>query len=330
MRTKLNDKFSYNKTLLILSLLCILCACLSVVFGELAVVAVTAFLAAIFVFESKQKRIFSFVIPVIVIAINVGTILLMQSVFSVWGVVSIVSAFVIYYGYVKGAPKFDTALIVAGIIALFTVLSLLFAGMLSANEFSLEASINFYEKLYSLIREDFSKSVVEIYSQIAAETKTEPITIDEAGAILDTMVNLLIAVLAVISFFVTGLCYKLFGAILKRFAAERDALASWRFVPPAFFGHFYMVLMIAYFLLSRGDGVLAITVANLYLIFMWIYAYVGARILYLYLSEMKSKGFAIFVIGIGMLLLSSLSMQLLAIIGAFYTSRQINEASSDN
>ena len=329
MRTGINSKFSYNKTLLLLSLLCIICAGLSVFFGEIASMAVAGLLAAIFVFETGHKRIYSFVVPIILVAINVVMVSLMENIFSIWAVISILAAYVIFFGYVKKMEKFDTALIVTGIVALATVISLLIVGMISASEFSINSSIEFYTKLYSAIREGFSHTLVELYSQISQGIDTQTITVDDAASILDVIASLLIGVLVIVSFFVAGVSYKIFAAIMKKYSEHPEDLIGWRFLPPAFFGHVYLVLVVAYFLLSNGTGVLATSVTNLYLIFMWVFAYVGVKISHAYLSRVKSVGFSIFILGICLLLFSSFALQILAMIGAFSCSRRIVQTPGD-
>ncbi len=329
MKTELRNDISKNKTLLILSIWCILAGLSSFVIGEAATVFVSAILAAVFVFENGRTRTYSIIASAILIAINLVMLGVMQSVISLWSLTSILCALVISLCYKKATSVFDCSLVLTFIISAFTVISLIMVGMLAAKEFSFEAAKDYYFKLYQLFRDKISLIMVDIYAQINQSIGRGGITYEQASAVIDTVLSLMIGVLIVISFIMCGAAIKIFRSLMVRYSQSADEAKSWRFVPPAFFGHFYIILVLAHFIFSGSNGLAAITIANLYMIFMWIYAYVGAKVFYLILTQKKSKAFAVFMIILGVFLLSSLATQILAMLGAFYTSRSIPESPSD-
>ncbi len=330
MRTELRNDFSKNTTLFLLSLFCVLAGLSSFFLGEVAIIPVSALLAAIFVFETGRTRTFSIIVSAALVAINIVMVAFLQPVVSVWALTSILCALTIALCYNKGSSVFDSSLIVTAIITALFVASLIVVGMIGAGEFTVEAAKDYYFKLYHAFRQQFSELLVGLYARLDPTiTRGSTITVEEISAVIDLVLSLMLAVLIVISFGFAGLSLKLFRRVIVRYAGNPDFARSWRFVPPSFFGHFYIILVVAYFILSNSSGIVAITVANLYLIFMWIYAYVGAKILFQFLAQKKNKAFAVLMLALGLLIFSSLVIQILAMIGAFFTSRRIPEENSD-
>lgn len=330
MRTELKNEFSRNRTLFLLSLWCVLAGASSFVLGELAVIPASALLASIFVFESGHTRTCSIIVSAALVAINIVMVAVLQTVVSVWSLTTVLCALVIAICYKKGTSVFDASLIVTAVIAFFFVASLTVVGMMAAKEFTFEAAKDYYFKLYHLFQEKFSELIVNLYAQVdEAITRGASLTVEEISAVIDLALSLMIAVLVVVSFAMAGVSFKLFRNAMARYALHSEYARGWRFVPPAFFGHFYIILVLAYFILSNSTGITAIVVANVYLIFMYMYAYVGAKILYQFLAQKKSKVFAALMIALGLLTLSSLATQVLALLGAFNTTRRIPEEPSD-
>lgn len=321
MKTELKKDLSYNKTLLILSALCILSGILSVALGELAVPFVAGFCAAIFVFESGRKRVYSFVVPVALIFVGAIGLIFIGSTFLLWGILCILAAFIIYYAYTRSKSKFDFSLILTGVTSVFTVLSVLIIGMICAKSFSLEASIAFYGDLYDALRDEAAKAIVDFYSELYKDTSAA-ITLTEAGEIIDSALGAVIAVIAVVSFILCGLCFKVFTAVISKCADNKEELSDWRFEPPSFYGHFYYILIFAYFFAAYSEGIISTVIVNLYIIFMWMFAYVGYNVVLEKFAGRKRPITVFIVITLAILLLSSFVLQILAILGAVYVTRQ--------
>jgi hypothetical protein len=139
---------------------------------------------------------------------------------------------------------------------------------------------------------------------------------------IDATFNTLVSVLIVFSFAICGLCLKLFSAVMKRCLEYEDNILGWRFDPPAMYGHIFIVLMFVQFIASYGDGVFSFVITNLYLIFVWIYAYIGYRVAIYVFSNRKKPAVITAIIILLLLLFSSLALQILALLGAFSTTRR--------
>ncbi len=322
MKTELKTNLSYRKTLLILSALCILSGLFSIVLGEIAVPFVTGFCAAIFVFETGRQKLFSFVVPVILIIINLLSVLLFGAVSLFWGILSIISAYIIFYAYKKSKSKFDFSLMLTGLVSVFTILSVLVVGMICVKEFSLEASLGFYGDLYSALRDDASKIIVDFYSEINGSTANGSITLSDAGEMIDAALGTLVSVVVVFGFIIAGFCFKVFAAIISRCADNREELRSWQFVPPSFYGHFYYVLILAYFFAAYNEGVFSTVIVNLYVIFMWIFAYVGFEVVRKKLFAGRRSVTVFIILALVILLFSSFVLQILAMLGALSVTRR--------
>ena len=75
---------------------------------------------------------------------------------------------------------------------------------------------------------------------------------------------------------------------------------------------------------------MAVTVLNLYNIFMVVYAYFGFNYATYLLSLRRSRGFAYTVLIIAILVFSSLAVEILSLMGAFYaiTDRKYSDENS--
>ena len=81
----------------------------------------------------------------------------------------------------------------------------------------------------------------------------------------------------------------------------------------------YLVLVLISFFMSSGTDTLSITVANLYSIFAVVFAYSGFGYLYRILSAKRGPVFAVLILVVGTLVLSSVAITLLSVFGVIFT-----------
>jgi hypothetical protein len=68
-----------------------------------------------------------------------------------------------------------------------------------------------------------------------------------------------------------------------------------------------------------ADSVVSVAVANLYNIFMVVFAYLGFNFAVQLLSTRRSKAFAYFIIVLALLMFSSFAIEILSLMGVFFT-----------
>ena len=329
MRTELKSNLSFNKTLLILSALCILTGLFSILLGDFVVPVVTAFCAAVFVYETGRKRVYSFVLPIALVIINSVYFLLLGSLSMIWAILSILCAFIIFLAYKSNRSKFDTSLILTGVICAFVALSILLAGMIFARELSFEASISFYYDLYTVLRDGAAEVIVDIYAELNNTADIGAISLADAATMIDSSVGMLISVLVVFGFVIAGVSFKIFSAIISRCSENRAYITTWRFLPPRIYGHFYYILIFAYFFAAYNEGVFTAIIMNLYIIFMWMFAYVGFGEFVTKFMGRKRPITVLIIFIVAIMLFSSFVLQILAMFGAITVTRQNSDTQTD-
>ena len=118
-----------------------------------------------------------------------------------------------------------------------------------------------------------------------------------------------------------GFTMKIFTAISARLAEDNRHVLCWRFSTTNIFAYFYVALVFISMFTSSGTGVFALTVANLYNIFMIIYAYIGFNFALASLSVKMKPVVAFLLIIVAVSLLASFAVSLLSMLGVFFTLR---------
>lgn len=312
----------------------ILCAVLSVVsgtlgsfFGELFLAPTVALLAALFLFESGDKRIFSFIAPSLIVIINV----FIGGFFSVLGIGPLILAFILYFMYLKGRGKSECVVALTLTVAALILVSLYLAAVNMTGSFDFDTVKNFYVDMYEAVKADFIRQMDELQSLNPGVT--EPIfTEEELNLLFLGIAGQLISVLAVISFVITGVMLKAFSAIVYRFEKEPHVIVGWRFRVTNVFAYFYAALLFLNLFIGSGLGVFELAVVNLYNIFMVVFAYFGFLVAREFLSRGRGRGFASAVLIGAIILLSALAVQLLSLAGLIFTfiDNKHNRVKNDN
>ena len=315
MKTELKTSLSRNKTLLLISLLSLLFGALSCVFGEIMLPLLVGALAALYLFDSKSPRTFSITVSVIILALNLaGVILGITS--SLFGPCAIILAFIASYSFVRGQSKADSAYVMTIISAVFTVIGCIILAMMEQGEYTLEAVGVFYGEILDSLRAIFISSMSELYTASGFEISQEII-----AAAFDMQVRLIVAYLLIGGFLLVGLSMKVFSLAVALLAEEKKHIAEWRFATTNIFAYFYLILTLASMFVMSADSLFAVSVLNLYNIFLVIFAYVGFNFAIAILSFKLKRGMAFFILLILIGVFASFAMQILAVLGVLFTLR---------
>ena len=311
---------SKNKaTPIILFILSILSGALCFVFGEALLFLPIAFLAALYTFDNSIKRRFSIIASAIILILNIAG-LLTGLTFSTFGASAITLAFVMHFAFKQKHQKSDAAFYMTIMAALFGLVSCALLAMRIEGSYTIDAVIDFYTKISSVLREKFISFSLEAYTAAG-------IVIDSKllGEIFDMQMNMIISYLFIAAFLIVGLSFKLFSFIVGK-ASGCDEIYSWRFFTTNLYAYFYAILTLATMFISSVDSVFAIAAFNLYYIFMAIYAYVGFNVVTQLLSKRVHPFISMILFLFALLIFSSLGIQLLAVVGVIFTIRKNNEA----
>ncbi len=314
MNFEFNDITKKRQAVCISAILAVLCGVLCSLFGEVFLAPTAALLAALFLFENGNKRIFSFIMPALIIIINV----FIGGLYSVLGIAPLVLAIIIYFMYAKGRDKGECVVALTATASLLILISLYFAAVNMTESFDFEAVTGFYLEMYEGLKTDFIRQMSELSS--INPSLQEPIFSDEELTLLfDSMARQLISMLVIISFVISGIALKLFCALIYRFEKEPHVVVGWRFRVTNVFAYFYAVLLFLNLFIGAGYGVTELIIINLYNIFMVVFAYFGFTVASAFLARGRGRGFATAILVFGIVLLSALALQILSVIGLIFT-----------
>lgn len=282
----------------------------SLVFGEVMMPLAVASLASLYLLEQK-KKLLSIISSLAVIAIDV----LVGGAFTYIGIeivsLSILIAVLVRLGVSKAEASFWTSLVAS----LFVLVAMVLAAWADMGEISTDIFFDYYIDLASTLRETF----VEIMTSAVNSSQAIAISAEDIAYVFDSFVNSLPSVVAVGAFVLSGITLKITSFFLFRFS-DKDGVKwvmSWRFKVPPIVSVAFWILAVINIFSAGGDSLFAIVVANLFNIFVAVFAYLGFKVvLFLLTGIFRSRALAILVLIGTLALLNSLAIELLAYFGA--------------
>ncbi len=315
MRNELKTSLSQKKTLLIISLLSILFGVLSCVLGDIIMPLLIASLATLYLFDSSARRTYSVSVSLVLIVLNFASFSFGISV-SAFAPCAIILGLILCHSYVKDQSKSDSAYIMTLIAAAFTLLSCVLLAMMERGAFTWEAVTSYYGELHDSIRALFISTMVDIYSASGIEVTEEIV-----ASLFDMQIRSLISYLVIGGFVIVGLGMKAFSLAVSKLSENKQHIEEWRFKATNIFAYFYFVLIIASLFVGSADSIFAVSVLNLYNIFLVIFAYVGFNYAMTILTMKMKKGTAFIILIALLAVFSSLAMQVFAVMGVMFTLR---------
>ena len=323
MKTELKASSSNKKTFIIISFLCILSSLICCVLGEILLPVTIATLALIYLFDKTEKHTLSIALSIALVVINILAIVFKIGI-SLFSVQAIVIALLICLSFNKEWEKSETSFVLTLIFAFFSLVSAILLGMVEKGEFTFSAAYEFYSEISNELRELFVTSAHNMYSEAFANMGVK-LTLEDLGALYDSQLNMLVSYFVVASFIAVGISFKLFSIFASRLCKHPDMFRDWKFKTSNLYAYFYVILGLISIFATTNGGVLALTVSNLYIIFMAVYLYIGINVIVNILSTRIKPIIAYILIVVAFLTASSLAMQILAFVGVMFTIRKNNE-----
>ena len=310
---------NYKKTLILWSAIAIVLAAVAGALGDIMLPFAAASLAFVFVLSGFERRVV--IILVALSALLACTVIgvVFNGAFTLLGLEVVAVAIVIAYAYVRGISKAGSAAIITGIVASCIVLSLCLYAMISSGEYTLGAVKLFYEEFLNAFKSDFSVRLNEMAGIYPDAEMQEMILAADVDVLLDSLSSIAVSLLIIVAFFLTGLTYKVFFALLMKYSDTPEEIMKWRFITPSLYGYFYIAISFISLLVASETDSVSIAVINLYNVFTFVYAYVGFNFALTMLSSRRSSGFAWMIMIVGIVMFSSISVQFLSVLGVLFT-----------
>ncbi len=319
MKAVLKTELKFNKTLTLISLICCVFGIGLAFAGELCLPFTASLLAVLYLYDSRSQRRLSLLVSVGIVTVNTAATLFLGGYSSILAIESVVLALIISLCYQKSQSKTEAVLYATLTATVFLVLSFLAIPIISERVFSFDVVKSFYIEVYNTLKQVFVDTFMEFYNSLGDEVAAIAITAADIEETFERAAYMLISVIVIFGFAIAGITFKLFSTLVKRLDSDVKSIIAWRFSMPQLYAYFFMVLVIVNLFVSNDTSVLALAVANLYNIFLYVYAYIGVRLVYEHFASRHNRFFVLTAIAIILLLVSSFAVQLLAMIGVFYS-----------
>lgn len=315
MYSSVNKNVSYAKTLFILGFLTFLFALGCTLLGYLFMPFAAASYAALLMFENKSKRFVSYIVPVLIIVVN----FLLNGFYSAEAVAYIAVGVLLYFLFVKEKTKNEAACWLTLLsIALISVSAVLFA--FKANDsMSFVALRDYYVNLYSGLKAQFIEFITGLVTTDSEGLQFFAFTREYAEDLLHSLVALIPSLFVITAFLLSTLALKLFDVLRYKFIPEQNFSHNWILLPSKFVAVSYIVIAFLNLFTQNSFGIFASSVANIYNIFLVVFACVGVNVLYHILKIRRGAFFAIFLIIAAIVVLASTAVTLASYFGVYFS-----------
>ncbi len=320
MYRNLKENRSYTKTLVLFGILFFALTLGSVLISDI-LLPVSASMLTLFLLFDKTKIKWLSLSLVAVLLVLVAVISLSSTIFVL---IAFICAFVLFYGYYKGLNKAEISIYLSLLYIICTVACLYFIGAKEIGSFHFSEVFQYYNKLFDALVQDLVEQMKLSFANASASGQELGIEQDEFLEMIEQTLrsfsSMFLSVLAIIAFLYAGIQIKLFSYSVIRYEDSPRPRQSWHFALSNVFAYFYIALALVSPFLGTGNGVMAIAIANLYNIFMFVFAYIGFNYALHFLSHTRKKGFARFVFIVFLIMANMVAIQILSFIGVFITT----------
>ena len=317
MHYEFNQNGSYGRNIALITAITIISSAVSCIIGELFLPVAIAFLAMLFSFENS-KRTVSIITAALIALIGIG-LSVAYGVVNFIGVEIIASSAVIAFYFRSLKSKGELGFILTLLISVMTLLSLYFSAAAQVGSLAPAEVGKFYADMFSQLKSTLVDSFLSI--KIQGQNGAEEALISKEAAVdmVDELFSMLLSVVIVIAFAITGLSLKIFGYAVGKYSKEPAKVYNWKFGVTTPVAYFFCALALITKLSSSLDSVFIIAMNNIYNIFMFVFAYLGFTFVFYILAHRRSTAFALFLTCGAVLFLNILAIEILSFVGVFYS-----------
>ena len=281
--------------------------------GYLLLPFAAAFYATLLMYENRNGKLLSYVIPVVLFILNI----FLNGFFSLEAIGYVVVGLIIYLSYTKNRTKAEAAFLATFAVAVLIIISLVLIAFDEIGAVRLSAVSEFYSSLYYKLKELFINTLVTLKTVDADGITQYRFNSSEAEEIFISVIPMLLPLLVISSFLISGIAFKLFSGSVLKYSETKEKILAWNFGASSIVAYFYLIVsLLSLFKLS---GSFELIILPLNVIFMTVFAYIGLKVLYAILSVKKSTLFAIVVLAAAFILLSTAALQFASYFGVYFT-----------
>ena len=314
MQFFLKNQDDYTRVIVKLSALTTIGAFACMLMGYLFLPLASAAYAALLVYEKSSRRVISYALPIVLFTVN----LLLNGIFSLEGVIYVAIGLIMFFSVKYGRTKGETVFWVCLAVTVFILLSAIAIAFDATSSVSALSIKQFYSNLYINLKSYFIDTVTALTVTDKNGTTSFAYNVFEAESLFNELVVSLVSVLLLASLILTGLALKLFVSLVNRYACEESEIVFWNFKTSNLVAIFYIVISVISFFLGYDSGIFAAVIVTLNTLFSAVFAYIGLKFVFYFItSHGKSKIFAVILIVIISVLISSFAVLIFSYIGVY-------------
>ena len=268
-------------------------------------------LAALVHFECERAKYLKFIASALIIVSD----WILNGIISLGGIIIVALSLMIFLVHEQKWAKCESTLIISLVVA--GLIALMFVAFGLANEEKLSLA-EYFNQVYEGMKAEYLVSTKQMIESLGSTAQIEPPSEEELLMAFDFASSLLISGAIVCGFIMTGIACKAYTFALVKCGSDRTELEKWSFLPDPIYGYLYMVLAVLGLFSGTELNVFNLSVANLSMIFMAVFTYIGFKVAIKFFGAQKEKGrFSLFR-ALMILALFAVFPRVLSYIGAFF------------
>lgn len=312
MQISIKTDFSYTRVMARYTLLTLFSALGCSLMGYIFLPFAAAFYAAILIFENPAKRIVSFVLPIVIFAIN----FLLRGIYSLEAVAYLIVGLIIFLCVKRNKSKGETAFWIGVAIFLSVLISVLLLIFELSNSAGYTSVSKFFSEIYSEYKTAFLDAVTSLVREDADGVQLFAYNLYEAEMMFRELIMYLVPLFFLFSFVISGVTLKVFSRTIEKNTDENCEIYGWNFGTSNAIAYFFIALSFVSLIAGFDADVVSLVIFTLNTLFTAVFAYIGLKSLYyIIISRGKSRIFALVLIVIALALLSSFAFQLFSYFG---------------
>lgn len=243
-------------------------------------------LASLIHFECDEFRPLRYIAPVCIIAID----WILNGLYSIGGILIVVSALMIFLVYEEGWSKVESALVISFVVAGLITLMFVIIAIKDGQGLPIK---EFYTNLYDQFKNEYVAYFEEAYASMYEEMGSESISSEYIVYVFDFLAGMVVSILFVAGIILTGISSKIYSFVLGKLGSDKEKLNKWKFVPEPLYAYFYAIVEVLTMFISAEITSFTLCVSNLSMIFMPIFWYMGIIAATKLVNERKKRGMPI-------------------------------------
>ena len=312
MIRELKTSHKYLSVIFALSVLSLAFCILFGFVGELSLPFASAFLAVLFVFEKPEKRIFSYIVPLFGVVLNVA----IHGIYMIISIEAVVLALIIALCYRYSESKNICSVYLTVAVFVFMLISFYLSAARSCSSFAIYAVAEYYSELYADFKDNLAGMIASIKLTANDGTLNSIMTEQQAKKLISEYSKLVVAYMAAASFLISGIALKVFNFTVLRISKYGIRKTFAYFFPKSWLAYLYAVIsIIAAFI--ELDNTFSIGICTVSEILMFVFAYVGIRYFMTITRASSRKGFYTMMLIFGLVFMPGIAIQVVSYFGAW-------------